>query len=82
MFCFSLYHTQPSLNRYQHYYTRIPNTYTYNFHHLNQPLNMSNNNDSTLKSYIDSATGTVQSAFGSVMGSTGDKVSPLDIVYF
>ena len=35
---------------------------------------MSGNNDSTLKSYIDSAVGTAQSALGSLTGNTGDKV--------
>ncbi|KPM42046.1 hypothetical protein AK830_g4521 [Neonectria ditissima] len=34
---------------------------------------MSANNDSTLKSYVDSASGTLQSALGSITGSTGDK---------
>jgi hypothetical protein len=34
-----------------------------------------NNNTSTLKSYVDSATGAVQNAAGSLFGSTGDEVS-------
>jgi hypothetical protein len=36
----------------------------------------SNNKDqtSTLQSYVDSATGAVQSALGSLTGSTADKV--------
>lgn len=34
-----------------------------------------NNNPSTLKSYVDSATGAVQNVLGSVVGSTGDEVS-------
>jgi hypothetical protein len=32
------------------------------------------NQDSTLKSYVDSATGYAQSALGSLTGSAGDKV--------
>ncbi|EAQ92319.1 hypothetical protein CHGG_00554 [Chaetomium globosum CBS 148.51] len=32
-----------------------------------------NNNTSTLKSYVDSATGAVQNAAGSLFGSTGDE---------
>ena len=36
---------------------------------------MSDNQSSSLKSYIDSATGTVQSALGSLTGNTGDQVS-------
>ena len=36
---------------------------------------MSDNQSSTLKSYIDSATGTVQSTLGSLTGNTGDQVS-------
>lgn len=35
-----------------------------------------NDNTSTLKSYIDSATGAVQNAVGSLIGSTGDQVCP------
>ncbi|MCJ1483179.1 hypothetical protein MMC06_003346 [Schaereria dolodes] len=35
---------------------------------------MSSDNSSSLKSYMDQATGTIQSAIGSVTGSTGDKV--------
>lgn len=34
-----------------------------------------NNNTSTLKSYVDSATGAVQNVVGSIIGSTGDEVS-------
>ena len=34
---------------------------------------MSDNNTSTLQSYIDSATGAVQSVVGSITGSQGDK---------
>lgn len=34
---------------------------------------MSDNNTSTLKSYVDSATGAVQNAVGSMIGSTGDQ---------
>jgi hypothetical protein len=33
-----------------------------------------NDNTSTLKSYVDSATGYVQNVVGSVMGSSGDQV--------
>lgn len=36
---------------------------------------MSDNQSSTLKSYVDSATGTVQSALGSLTGNTADQVS-------
>jgi uncharacterized protein YjbJ (UPF0337 family) len=35
---------------------------------------MSDKNTSTLKSYVDSATGAVQSAIGSLTGTTGDQV--------
>lgn len=35
---------------------------------------MSNDNTSTLKSAVDSVTGAVQNAFGSVTGSTADQV--------
>ena len=40
----------------------------------------SNDNTSTLKSYVDSATGAVQSGIAYVTGSEGDKVScdPID----
>jgi len=34
-----------------------------------------NDNTSTLKSYVDSATGYVQNVVGSVIGSSGDQVS-------
>lgn len=34
-----------------------------------------NDNTSTLKSYVDSATGYVQNAVGNIIGSTGDQVS-------
>lgn len=34
---------------------------------------MSDNNTSTLKSYVDSATGAVQNAVGNLIGSTGDQ---------
>lgn len=34
---------------------------------------MSDNNSSTLKSYVDSATGAIQNAVGSVLGSSGDQ---------
>ena len=48
--------------------------------------NMSNDNTSTLKSVIDSATGAVQNAFGSVTGSTADQVCtssvPVYILYY
>lgn len=37
--------------------------------------NMSDNQSSSLKSYIDSATGTVQSTLGSLTGNTSDQVS-------
>lgn len=37
--------------------------------------NNNNNNSSTLKSYVDSATGAVQNVVGSIIGSTGDEVS-------
>lgn len=37
---------------------------------------MSDNNSSTIKSYVDSAIGAGQSALGSVTGNTGDKVIP------
>lgn len=33
---------------------------------------MSDNNTSTLQSYVDSATGTIQSAFGAITGSNAD----------
>lgn len=33
----------------------------------------SNNKPSTLQSYVDSATGAVQSAFGNLTGNTGDQ---------
>ena len=36
---------------------------------------MSDNQSSTLKSYVDSATGTIQSTLGSLTGNTGDQVS-------
>jgi len=36
---------------------------------------MSDKNTSTLQSYVDSASGAIQSAIGSLTGSTGDKVS-------
>lgn len=36
---------------------------------------MSDKNTSTLQSYVDSATGAVQSALGSITGSAPDKVS-------
>lgn len=35
---------------------------------------MSTDNTSTLKSYVDSATGAVQNAVGSIIGSNGDQV--------
>lgn len=38
-------------------------------------MSANNNNNSTLKSYVDSATGAVQNAFGNLTGSTGDEVS-------
>ena len=38
---------------------------------------MSDKNTSTLQSYIDSATGAVQSAMGSLTGSAGDQVCSL-----
>jgi len=38
---------------------------------------MSDNNTSTLQSYVDTATGAVQSVVGSVLGSSGDKVRSL-----
>lgn len=34
-----------------------------------------NDNTSTLKSYVDSASGYVQNAVGSIIGSSGDQVS-------
>ncbi|KAK3986325.1 hypothetical protein QBC44DRAFT_248453 [Cladorrhinum sp. PSN332] len=34
---------------------------------------MSDNNTSTLKSYVDSATGAAQNLVGSILGTTGDK---------
>lgn len=34
---------------------------------------MSDKNTSTLQSYVDSATGAVQSAFGSITGNTSDQ---------
>lgn len=43
---------------------------------------MSDNQSSTLKSYVDSATGTVQSALGSLTGNTGDQVSTFVSEYF
>lgn len=36
--------------------------------------NSSNSNSSTLKSYIDSAVGTAQSAIGAVTGNPAEKV--------
>ena len=36
---------------------------------------MTDNQSSTLKSYVDSAVGTAQSTFGSLTGNTGDQVS-------
>ena len=36
---------------------------------------MTDNQSSTLKSYVDSATGTFQSTLGSLTGNTGDQVS-------
>lgn len=39
--------------------------------------NTSNQNTSTLKSYVDSATGAVQNLVGNLTGSTGDEVSTL-----
>jgi len=41
---------------------------------------MSDKNTSTLQSYVDSATGAVQSAFGSVMGNSSDQVCHLSWV--
>ena len=38
---------------------------------------MTDNQSSTLKSYVDSATGTVQSTLGSLTGNTGDQVSTI-----
>jgi hypothetical protein len=38
-------------------------------------MSANNNNTSTLKSYVDSATGAVQNVVGNLMGSTGDEVS-------
>ena len=38
-------------------------------------MSANNNNTSTLKSYVDSATGAVQNVVGSIIGSTGDEVS-------
>jgi uncharacterized protein YjbJ (UPF0337 family) len=35
---------------------------------------MSANNNSTLKSYVDSATGAVQNVVGNIMGNKGDEV--------
>ena len=40
---------------------------------------MSSDNSSTLKSYVDSATGAVQSGIASITGSAGDKVLLSDI---
>ena len=37
---------------------------------------MSNTNSSTLKSYIDSASGAAQSVLGSLTGNTADEVNP------
>ena len=36
---------------------------------------MSDKESSSLKGYVDSATGSLQSAFGSLTGSTADQVS-------
>lgn len=36
-----------------------------------------NNNSSTLKAYVDSATGAVQNTLGSIVGSRGDEVSSI-----
>jgi hypothetical protein len=40
----------------------------------NQSSTMADNNTSTLQSYVDSATGAVQSAFGSLTSNTSDQV--------
>jgi uncharacterized protein YjbJ (UPF0337 family) len=40
---------------------------------------MSDKNTSTLQSYVDSASGAVQSALGSLTGSTADKVFPFSL---
>jgi uncharacterized protein YjbJ (UPF0337 family) len=37
-------------------------------------MSANNNNTSTLKSYVDSATGAVQNVLGNIVGSTGDEV--------
>jgi len=52
-------HNQPTLNTY----------------HTKPAIMSTNDNTSTLKSYVDSATGYVQNVVGSVIGSTGDQVS-------
>lgn len=37
-------------------------------------MSSNSNNNSTLKSYVDSATGAVQNTVGNLIGSTGDEV--------
>ena len=44
---------------------------------ISKPANMSDKNTSTLQSYIDSASGAVQSAIGSITGNTSDQVGLL-----
>ena len=38
---------------------------------------MTDNQSSTLKSYVDSATGTIQSTLGNLTGNTADQVSTI-----
>jgi hypothetical protein len=57
------------------------NTLTTSTAHYNQlqtiimSANNNNTNSSTLKSYVDSATGAVQNVVGGIIGSRGDEVS-------
>ncbi|KAK1749952.1 hypothetical protein QBC47DRAFT_394826 [Echria macrotheca] len=56
----------------------ILNNNTSNLYNLNtnqtlSSINMSDNNTSTLKSYVDSAAGAVQSVVGNVLGTSGDQ---------
>lgn len=63
--------THPSLCQ----HCTSPQPSSHSIQSLISSSNMSDNQSSTLKSYVDSATGTVQSALGSLTGNTGDQVS-------
>ena len=41
---------------------------------------MSDNNTSTLKSYVDSATGAAQNLVGNILGTAGDQVRNSDLI--